>query len=356
MNNNGIMNIKSLITSVAILSSFSIALSQTAFTGAQTTGGDYVLNESVSLTGGNDSYGHWVNGGNTMTITGTSDSAKITGSRPFWITNSQASLTTLNLVDVSLENIVSVVSANNAASVATASTNGLISISAVNYDVNIKNNTTPRFGGAIILNNSATLNLSANGKDISFTGNGGTGPGKAIYVDATGATLNFTAKAGNAIIFSDVINMNAGSATTGAVNIGDSSGNFNGKVSFLSTSVNSLYNVTLSSGTLELVLTSNTSSNLTMNVLDYIAGDFNLLIANEGSYSFTLASAITGSGALDASKFNLPAGFDMKDFTLSGGLVSFTAVAVPEPGTYAAILGVLALAFAAYGKRNDLHV
>jgi PEP-CTERM putative exosortase interaction domain len=358
---------KQIIPITALLAT-SLAYAQTAFDGSQSAGGDYTLDGTVSLTTLHGGAGHWVNATDSMSITGTTSDAIITGTTTWWLLNEGASgMTTLSLTDVSMKDIVTNMSSNSATAV-TVGVQSMLNITALNHDVYITNNTTSsgRYGGAIILETKGgaegkpvgILNLTANGHNIFFSGNSGTGPGKAIYVDQHGGIMNFNAKAGSAITFEDNVYMR--NSSNSQLNIGDSSGDFEGKVSFLATNTvsgsdgsaqNRLQNVMLNSGTFEFVLTSTTTSNVTINSLEYAGGDFNFLLLGEGFYNFALASTVDGFGS-DMSIFKAE-GYDLTDIVLSGNNLSFTAtIAVPEPGTYAMIFGALALAFAAYRRRK----
>lgn len=107
--------------------------------------------------------------------------------------------------------------------------------------------------------------------------------------------------------------------------------------------------VSLYSGTLEFVLNSFAESNLNIDNLSYIDGDFSLIVSQEGDYSFALADNV--DGALDSSMFGLSDGYEMRDFSMEGNMVSFTAVAVPEPSFCAAMFGLVALLLAARRRR-----
>lgn len=266
------------------------------------------------------------------------------------------------MTDVSMKNINKTGQTSNSAAAAVIGVDATLNIIAKNCDVYIQNNVTTGYGGAFILEKKSTvaegakpvpvLNLTAEGGDIIFSGNGGTGPGKAIYVDQYGGTMNFKASAGNSVAFYDVVYMRentAASAGKSSLNVGDDSGAYSGTVSFLSDSENCLLDVTLYSGTLEFVLNSFAESNLNIDNLSYIDGDFSLIVSQEGDYSFALADNV--DGALDSSMFSLSDGYEMRDFSMEGNMVSFTAVAVPEPSFCAAMFGLVALLLAARRRR-----
>ena len=90
------------------------------------------------------------------------------------------------------------------------------------------------------------------------------------------------------------------------------------------------------------------SGTITVNLSD--SGGF-----TAGTYDFIDASGATLTG-IDATSFALGtiiAGYDFT-FTQSGNLFRLVAVtaALPEPATYAALLGAAALAFAAFRRKN----
>lgn len=340
----------------------SVCFAQTEFDGTQTRG-DYVLSGPVSLSVLNATVGHWVDGGYSMSITGTSADAQITGDTAWWLLDENRSIgTVLTMTDVSMKNINKTGQTSNSAAAAVIGVDATLNIISKNYDVYIQNNTTTGYGGAFILEKKSTvaegakpvpvLNLTAEGGDIIFSGNGGTGPGKAIYVDQYGGALNFKASGDNSVVFNDVVYMRENtelSAGKSSLNIGDDSGAYSGTVSFLSDSENYLLDVTLYSGTLEFVLNSFTESNLKIDTLSYIDGDFNLVVSQEGSYSFALADSV--NGVLDSSMFSVSEGYEMLDFNLDGNMLSFTVAAVPEPSFYAAIFGLFSILLAVRRRR-----
>ena len=123
------------------------------------------------------------------------------------------------------------------------------------------------------------------------------------------------------------------------------------------------YDLLSISGTLAITATSGSrfTLNLTSLLADNTAGNV-INFSSTQNYSYTIATASSGITGFDASVFTLnTASFSN---TLDGGTwslaangnnlnLNFTASAIPEPSTYAAIFGAAVLAFAAYRKRQN---
>lgn len=318
--------------------------------------GNYQLSASVSemsvlgTEGGNAGVGHYVNNTSTMTIKGVTDAAEITGSVAWWMTGAGGA-TTLNLTDVSLNGMTGTKCPTNLSSVAHLGVNGIINISAQDFDVSISNNVTAKQGAFYVNSANAQLNFIAQSADIIVSGNSSSaGQGNAINVTASGGLIVMKASDGNSITFSDNIYMAAGS-----LDIGDSSGDYTGIVSIISDEeISTLNSVTLNSGTFEFELSLDgaaTKSSVSINSLNYIDGFFSMIVSQEGSYSFTLASSVSGS--LTESLFGISKGYEMTNFSISGTTISFDAIAaIPEAGTCAAIFGALSLALALCKRRK----
>jgi hypothetical protein len=83
-----------------------------------------------------------------------------------------------------------------------------------------------------------------------------------------------------------------------------------------------------------------------------------LEVTGSGSSQFWLLTSTTpgtGSGKSATAEGPLAQGVDLGVFSLSNtGELTFTATAIPEPSTYAAILGVITVGFAALRRRRAL--
>ena len=66
----------------------------------------------------------------------------------------------------------------------------------------------------------------------------------------------------------------------------------------------------------------------------------------------TGSGSYTGSFTNDGGTWTLTSGAQLLTFTQSTGDLAFSASAIPEPSTYAALAGLTALGLAAYRRRR----
>ena len=187
-------------------------------------------------------------------------------------------------------------------------------------NTNFASNLASNLGGAIY-NNGGTVNIIADGKDVSFSGNtaGATPVSNDIYLatNSTNSILNLRASSSNSITFngginsdskSNLININ-NTGTTGTINFNNTVSNstinlYNGTLSLARDEYINSNNLGLYGGTLNLtnsMLGTVALNNLALSGTSYLKIDADLA---SGSADKITANAVTGTVGTDMIQVN----------------------------------------------------
>lgn len=195
-------------------------------------------------------------------------------------------------------------------------------------------------GGLWVLSgdNSYTGATNVNVGTLRINGNQGTASGTVTVAD--GATLGGSGTIGGATIIQNGGILAPGNST-GTLNFGNG----------LTLNSTSIINMEINNSTHDLINISSGSIayNGTLNLIFSGAIDTGTNItlfsgSKTGSFTSIVGSGSYGSGSFNSGVWTLTSGGQLLTFTQSTGSFSVTAAAVPEPSTYAALLGALALA------------
>jgi len=244
--------------------------------------------------------------------------------------------------------------------VSTNTSAGLVTNTVVGYTLNLttKASTTTTFSGTISSNSTNTLNLvvagsgtqALNGSNLSFYGTTAVSGGTLSL--GGNLTNNTSVTVSGGTLTSSVANVNLG---TGGVSMSSGSINPRGTGAAGTFTLAANQNFTTTGGTLSFNIGT---------ALDQIKGS--------GTGTFGLANSTLdltlGTGFAYTSTYAILSGFSsgsVSGLTITGydttnwvanlantGVLSFSAAAIPEPSTYAALLGAAVLGFAAIRRRR----